>query len=273
MRAADGGDSRRARRGRAARADDDRIALGKANLAVRGARYDEARQWLDVCLRQRPDDAAVWRARLDWAVAANQGDEVWQCLKHVPAEDATPAQVHKWTAWLAARQGASALERTELEQSLHFDPTDFAVMRRLAAIYEKNDERQRLADLGRRKGETERNLARYQKLYKRNQPRRDAEEMASLAGQLGQPFEARAFLVLAVALDSDRADLRGQLALATKTMEPPGAPARTLDDLIKERLAAGQQPRGHARLTAAPALRQSPAKRQPAESPREDASD
>ena len=49
--------------------DDDRVWLGRANLATRSGRYGEAAEWLDACLRRRPVDAAVWRARLDWALA------------------------------------------------------------------------------------------------------------------------------------------------------------------------------------------------------------
>ena len=45
--------------------DDDRIWLGWANLATRTGRLDEARKLLDDCLRTRPEDPAVWKARLD----------------------------------------------------------------------------------------------------------------------------------------------------------------------------------------------------------------
>ncbi len=52
---------------------------------------------------------------------------------------------------------------------------------------------------------------RYRELYGRNQPARDAEEMASLAERLGHRFEAILYLTAAVAEDPDRADLRGHL--------------------------------------------------------------
>ncbi len=42
--------------------DDDRVSLGRANLALRAGSYDEAARWVDACLRQRSDDVAVWRA-------------------------------------------------------------------------------------------------------------------------------------------------------------------------------------------------------------------
>src|SRR5205814_730125 len=41
--------------------EDDRVWLAQANLATRTGRFDEAEQWLDACLRRRPEDPAVWQ--------------------------------------------------------------------------------------------------------------------------------------------------------------------------------------------------------------------
>ena len=49
--------------------DDDRIWLGRANLAIRTGEFAKAKDWLDDCLRRRPRDAAVWKSRLDLALA------------------------------------------------------------------------------------------------------------------------------------------------------------------------------------------------------------
>ena len=75
--------------------DDDRVWLGRANLAIRTGAYDEARRWLDACQKRRPDDVPVWWARLHWGLAAGQVDAVQESLKHLPAAEATPAQVHE----------------------------------------------------------------------------------------------------------------------------------------------------------------------------------
>ena len=53
--------------------DDDRVLLGRANLATRTGRYEEAAGWLDRC-RLRPDDPAVWRGRLELAMATDDAD-------------------------------------------------------------------------------------------------------------------------------------------------------------------------------------------------------
>ncbi len=47
--------------------DDDRIWLGRANLAIRKGEFAQARRWLDDCLQRRPRDASVWKSRLDLA--------------------------------------------------------------------------------------------------------------------------------------------------------------------------------------------------------------
>ena len=52
--------------------DDDRIWLGRANLAIRTGQFADAKRWLDDCLRRRPNDAAVWRGRLEWALATGE---------------------------------------------------------------------------------------------------------------------------------------------------------------------------------------------------------
>ncbi len=45
--------------------EDDRVWLGRANLAIWLGQLDEAGRWLDACVARRPEDPAVWSARLD----------------------------------------------------------------------------------------------------------------------------------------------------------------------------------------------------------------
>ena len=54
--------------------------------------------------KRRPEDVPVWRARLSWGIATDRLDVVRQALKHLPAEDSTPAQVHRLKVWLAAKR-------------------------------------------------------------------------------------------------------------------------------------------------------------------------
>ena len=126
--------------------DDDRVWLGKANLAIRAGSYDEAARWLDACLRRRPEDVPVWRARLDWAVATNRVAEAREAAEHLPAEESTPAQVHRLAAWFAARRGDVESERRALERLIAADPADFAALDRLAELADRDGQPDRAAE-------------------------------------------------------------------------------------------------------------------------------
>jgi tetratricopeptide (TPR) repeat protein len=192
--------------------EDDRVWLGRANLAIRTGAYDEAGRWLDACQRRRPDDVPVWHARLSWSIATNRIDLVEESLTHLPAAVSNPAQVHWLKAWLAARRGHVAAERQELERLLAVDPAERTALDRLAQLAEKDRHPARAAELLRKKIEIDRLRSRYEKLHDRKQPIRDAVEMAHLAEQLGRRFEARVFLTLAISEDPDRDDLKRELA-------------------------------------------------------------
>ena len=105
-----------------------------------------------------------------------------------------------------SRLGASSVERV-----IAVDPTDFKCLDRLAAIARREGKADRADELHRKKIEVSRLEARYEKLYKRNQTIRDAAEMASLAEQLGQPFEAKVLLTIAIATEPEQHYLRDQL--------------------------------------------------------------
>ena len=144
-------------------------------------------------------------------MASNRVAEAREALKHLPAEVSTPAQIHKLAAWFAARCGDYESERRALERLIASDPADFVALDRLAERAVKNGQPNRVAELRREKTEIDRLIARYQQLHVRHQPSRDAAEMARLAEQLGQQFEAKAFLTLAVDSDPDQDDLRRDL--------------------------------------------------------------
>jgi enediyne biosynthesis protein E4 len=184
--------------------DDDRIWLGRANLAIQTGANDDAKRWLDACRRRRPDDAAVWRATLDWGVATDQIKVVQEARKHLPTIESSPADVHRLAAWLCSRNGNVECERRELEGLLAAAPADLTAMNRLAQLAEKSGQPARVAELETRKAELDQLRTRYVKLYERTQHMRDAEEMAHLADRLGRNFEARVFRTLAAAQGPER---------------------------------------------------------------------
>jgi predicted Zn-dependent protease len=180
--------------------DDDRVWLGKANLAIRTGSYDDAARWLDDCLRRRPDDESVWRARLDWAVTTNRIAEAEEAVKHLPADESSPAQGYKLAAWMARNRSDEKSEQRDLERLIDTNPADFEAMDRLIDLAVKHAQPERAMELRRLRSQIETLENRYLKLFERNQPLRDAAEMAQLAERIGRRFEAKAFRTVADAV-------------------------------------------------------------------------
>lgn len=192
--------------------DDDRVWLGQANLAIRSGALDVAERLLDACLKRRPDDIPVWRARLNWAMAAQRPEVVQESRKHLPAGELAAPQTHRVEAWLAAKQGDQTAEQNALERLVITDPADLAACKRLGELARENRQTDRAADLERRPAEIARLNERLHKLYDRNQPIRDSLEMGKLAEKLGHPFVARVFLTVAAAKSLHRGEAERLLA-------------------------------------------------------------
>jgi thioredoxin-like negative regulator of GroEL len=212
--------------------EDDRVRLGQANLAIRTGSYDEAARLLDGCLRRRPLDAPVWRARLNWAMATGRVRDARVATEQLPAPELTPALVQKLVAWFAAQREDTKSERAALTRLIAADPADFTALDRLVELEVKEGQPDSARELRRKKIEIDRLRVRYQELFHRHQPLRDAAEMARIAEQLGRRFEARAFLTLAVAVDPDRDKLQSALILLNKQTEITNEPGGTLADLL-----------------------------------------
>ena len=132
--------------GRAA-PSDDRVWLGRADLATRTGALDEAKKWLDACQRKRPEDVPGWKARLRWRLATNRIDAIQETLKHLPAGESTVAQRHRLSGWLCARRNDAEGERTELESLLAADPSDVLALDRLAQLADQAGRPARAAEL------------------------------------------------------------------------------------------------------------------------------
>jgi tetratricopeptide (TPR) repeat protein len=212
--------------------DDDRIWLGRANLAIRVGASDLAERLLDSCLRRRPDDIPVWRARLNWAMAAGRVAEARKALKHLPAAESTSARVQELAAWFAAQRGDTESERRFLERLIVENPANFTALDRLVELTATVGQLDRAAELRHKKTAIERLQVRYQELYERNQPSRDAAEMARVALELGRWFEAMAFLTVTAAVDPDEGDCQSDLARIGHRAQHTNEPGRTLDEVL-----------------------------------------
>ena len=207
---------------------DDRIELGKANLAIRQGAFDEAFRRIEACLRRHPEDVPAWRSRLNWAMGTGRVAEAREALDHLPAADSQPAEMHRLAAWFAARRGDVASEQRALEQLAAADPADGAAFDRLAELAVREGQPAKAAELRRRKEEIDQVKAEYQQLLLREQPVRDAARMAGLAERLGHRFEAKVFATVALATDPARDDIRAILARSEPGGTPTAAPGLTL---------------------------------------------
>jgi len=212
--------------------DDDRVWLALADLATRAARFDEADEWLARCERARPEDRAVWRARLNWAHAAGRPDEVVRAAAHLPGASFTEARVLELRAWMAARSGDRSAERAALEALIALEPADATAVERLADLTAQSGERERLAELRRRKADIENARQAYRRLLNRIPLSPLAVDCARAADGIGRRFDAAAWWRIAAqrdpSLEREAAAARARLAKATA----PAAAGGTLAELL-----------------------------------------
>jgi predicted Zn-dependent protease len=210
--------------------EDDRVWLGRANLASWLGQFDEARRWLDACLARRPDDPAVWSARLDLAQSTQDLGEVRRALEHLPASWFTHAEVLRLRGWFAARIGDGALERRELLALTIEEPGDSPAWERLAELALKAGRRDEVAGFRNKKAEMSALRERYAELTKSETRAQHAEELGHLAESLGRRVEARGWSLIGQGRSS-REDLR----VASRASGPGGADsaAELIDDLLR----------------------------------------
>jgi tetratricopeptide (TPR) repeat protein len=182
--------------GEPAGSGDPGLWLAQANLATRSGRPEEAHRWLDAALLQRPDDPVVWRARLEWALAAEQPARVRESLDHLGITDLAPRELVRLAAWLAARKDDKQVERAALEKLAELDPGNGAALDGLVELSLHAGQPEQARHFRERKAELDRVKDRYRQLFRENQLVKNAPEMARLALALGRTFEAQAFRAL-----------------------------------------------------------------------------
>jgi hypothetical protein len=193
-----------------------------------------------MCIGRRPEDPPVWRARLDWAVKSHRPDEAWEAMKHIPAEENSPALLHRLAARMAAATGDVERERRELASVVTEEPEDFETLDRLISLERRAPGDADTVPGSGQKAETERARDRYRELYRRNQPSRDAEELARIGTRLGHRFEAAVFLSAALADDPGRVDLREALYRLEKSPQLTSVEGRTLFDVVADESGEGR---------------------------------
>ena len=192
--------------------EDDRIWLGWASLATRKGQFAEAGKWLERCLERRPDDPAVWRVRLDWARAAENGSEVRRALAHLPPDRVPVTELIALRAWFARRAGDTEAERRALEELVECNPGALAAMESLAELLLRMGRPERAKELRERKGDLEQTLDWYMVNIFPADRLEHATELARAAEALGRRFEAHCWWELAAEQSTHAAMASAELA-------------------------------------------------------------
>ncbi len=182
--------------------DDDRVWLALADLATHVGHFEEADGWLTRCERARPDDTAVWQARLRWSRAAGRPDEVVRAPRDtLPRSSWTQAGLLELRAWMAAQRGDRRAERAALESFIALEPGDAAAIERLADLAALAGEKERFAELSRRKAEIQAARDTYEQRILRPELAPHAATLARAAEAIGRRFDAKAWWRIAAERD------------------------------------------------------------------------
>ncbi|WP_422925417.1 FG-GAP-like repeat-containing protein [Singulisphaera sp. PoT] len=184
-------------------ADDDRVWLARANLALSAGSLDEVRRLSDECLKRRADDEAVWRLRLEWALSAGRPDEVECCLFHLSTTAFSLGELLALEARVAAMRLDGHAELAALEKLLEGSPGDTWALERLAVLVWNQGYKEKAQELRARKAEADRNRDRYRSLLKGEVTAEHYVELGKLAEALGRRFEAQGWWTLAAKAEPD----------------------------------------------------------------------
>jgi hypothetical protein len=220
-------------------AEDDRIWLGRARLALLEGKLDEARSWLERCMAsgqgsEQQTDSALWRAWLDWAAASEQASEVARALDRRAPFALTRAEAWSWRAWLLRHRGDAAGEESALERALELEPGQPQILERLAALAMDRKNAARLRAFRERKAAVDQALLDYDCKLKAIRadsgqaltPAAGFLDMAKLAEAAGRPFDALAWAKLAAGRDPASAEAAALAARLGTLAEAASAPAR-----------------------------------------------
>jgi enediyne biosynthesis protein E4 len=208
--------------------DDDRVWLGQADLAIRTGRLDEADAWLRKCAARRPDDPAVLRLRLLWALDSRTLEAALAVAERLTVGAIPPAEADALVARLAELSGDRRAELAAVESQVARHPGDPLAWRRMADLAAHAGQVDELARYRQRSADIDRARDVYKALMDRVAAGQTAywAELARAAESLGRRFEAHAWWSLRVRQAPDDRAARAaldRLAHAPETAPPPPA--------------------------------------------------
>jgi tetratricopeptide (TPR) repeat protein len=232
--------------------EDDRVWLGRANLAIGDGRDDEADEFLKRCEARRPDDADVLHARLIWALDAGLPGVAARTMSRLPAFGVSADELAAVIARIAALRGDAAAERAALDRRVEIEPGAPAAWDRLAELSTRDGAPDRAARYRARKAEIDRVTDKYRMLMGRSAAGDLAPEaeLARTAEALGRRFEASGWWSIRARRDPEDREARAALNRLARA-DPPAGDGRALADLIPAHLLIAP-PHGRAGLTPPP---------------------
>jgi thioredoxin-like negative regulator of GroEL len=210
---------------------DDRVWLGRANLAIRVGEFELAARLLGDCLGRRQSDAAAWSSKLGLAQATFDVDGARAALAHLPEAAVTDLDVLSLRAWFARSAGDTAGERKALTMLIDRHPGNLRSFERLAELVLADGDEPGAARLRERRAYLARIKSQYEEALQSMEVTGSEEQMAAWAEELGRRFEARAWWLLSRARDPRRD--APERALARMERVPP-APRPRLTELLAE---------------------------------------
>ena len=238
--------------------EDDRVWLGRADLARRLGLYDEADSWLTRCRQRRPDDPDVWRLRLLWALDSGRAAAASEAFAHLPARTFPPPELAGLIARYRAIRGDLPAERAALLRWVELDPANAGAWKRLAELAAQEGSKDAaLRDRARlRKVEIDQASDRYRTLMNAAGPGdpADLRARATTAEALGRRFEARGWWLLAAQQNPDAEAQEALHRLASSAPVPSPPIGQTIADLIADVTTASRDS-GAASSTDVPAFR------------------
>jgi thioredoxin-like negative regulator of GroEL len=214
--------------------DDHRVWLGRVNLAIRSGKLDEAELLLNRHAPDPTDDASIWRARIEWAQAAERPEEAAVAVEHLDAEHFDPVEVHGLAAWFAARRGDFESERRAWLAVIALTPGYPGALDRLAELALGDSNREQADQYYARKAAMAKHRVRYDALLFGPAPTEHLLELANLAAEIGQTFEARAWAAMAAAQDPADAAPRTILAKLGPSRVRSDESAKLLAELARD---------------------------------------
>ncbi len=179
-------------------AEDDRVWLGQAHLAIWLGKYEEAAEWLDRCASRRPaDDQPIWEARLELAMGTRDGPAAMIAMRHLEAGRWSPIEVLRLRAWFASSLGSDQTERDALLALTGAEPGNGPAWARLAELDVRSGDAAEAKSFREKQEWASKAFARYAKLIAMEERARHVSELRELATQLGRQVEARGWTLIA----------------------------------------------------------------------------